>query len=68
MIRIPQWNITIAYSFTETARSQAAKAVLDDNLVSAMTPMKTAYNPFRDFEQQQDMSVNSSSRVMQGKH
>ena len=25
MIRIPQWNITIAYSFTETARSQAAK-------------------------------------------
>lgn len=25
MIRIPQWNITIAYSFTETARSNAAK-------------------------------------------
>ena len=92
-----------AYLFLSSRRQYvtALDSLSDDNLVSAMTPMKTDYNPFRDFdeikgdyngiqelwreinplvglreserlrkigellEQQQDTSVNSSSKVIQ---
>jgi hypothetical protein len=42
MIRIPQWNITIAYSFTETARSSAARTYEERVRIAVNAIMRTA--------------------------